>query len=347
MQNRHNPDESIIALCPPPFTEWHMLRPGILIEKLIEITSELLEAVYPFKINTITAKSLSVSLYAFQAKLKAASEWSMANKDSEASTIDDLKKMSPGIDYGALVSELVSEMTGNLMKAFSDRVKSRKWLTEKIQPSLVKNALTFIKSRRTKDWKSLSEPPVKGQFVRSTLVANAYYTPYTNEIGLLAGYLQAPLFDTDYPDYINYGGAGAVMGHEITHGFDTMGSQFDKTGNQTHWWDEESQAAFKNRTKCFVDQYSKYTVKAPNVTDVHINGEFTLAENIADAGGVLFFLKWGQSWCSIVSPFNAVNALSADLHAPSSARALLPPKNSAAFAKAFNCPKKEPVCEIW
>ncbi|KAH7193256.1 uncharacterized protein B0J16DRAFT_361375 [Fusarium flagelliforme] len=318
-------------------------------------------------------------------------------------------------NFGPDKIKTASDMVDYIKETFSDRIKTREWATEKvkkaalekveamqkmialptdpnpmdpiaiekyysdieIRPSLVLNALAFARSRIAKHWKSLSEPYSRGQLIMTTLKANAYYAPTRNEVGLLAGYLQAPLFDPGYPDYINYGGAGSIVGHEITHGFDSQGYMYDKTGNKTSWWDQESEEAFMNQTKCFIEQYSNFNITGPDGTNLPVNGSLTLPENIADAGGVvsgfaawkkqvkdkgkaknlpgleefsheqLFFLKWGQTWCSKMQPELSLRLLTSDVHAPSAARALLPLRNSAEFNKAFKCSKKEPVCELW
>ncbi|KAF5020804.1 hypothetical protein F66182_7164 [Fusarium sp. NRRL 66182] len=316
--------------------------------------------------------------------------------------------------FGPEAKKLTSEIVDYLMDSFSGRVKTREWATKevkdaavekieamqrlvglptdpnavdpiaikeyysdiKISPSNAINALSFAKSKVTKTWQSLARPFSRGQFIMSPLTANAYHNPSSNQMVLLPGFLQAPNYDVGFPPYILFGGMGSVVGHEITHGFDSKGYQFDKTGNKTSWWDQESLEAFHNKTECFIDQYSKFTVTAPNGTELHVDGELTLGENIADAGGVvssfaawkkwesdkgkaqslpglskftheqLFFLKWGQTWCANVMPQASVGLLK-DVHSPPSARSQLPLKNSAGFNKAFDCPKKEPVCELW
>lgn len=88
---------------------------------------------------------------------------------------------------------------------------------------------------------------------------NAYYTPTKNQMVFPAGILQSPFYDPTFPPSLNYGGMGVVMGHELTHGFDDQGREFDKDGNLNHWWENNTIAAFKNRTKCVVNQYSEYS----------------------------------------------------------------------------------------
>ncbi|KAM0081577.1 hypothetical protein ACKRZS_006279 [Fusarium odoratissimum] len=312
-------------------------------------------------------------------------------------------------------NELTSDLVQHIKDSFSERIESRDWATDRvkkaslekveamqkiiglptlpdavdpvalreyysdvqIQPSLALNALSFAKSKVNSNWMSLGKPFNRGQFVLSTLTANAYHARTLNQIVLFAGFQQFPIYDVEFPSYLLYGGMGSVVGHEITHGFDNTGRNFDKTGNATEWWDKKSIEAFEEKTKCFVEQYNNFTIRAPNGTDVHVNGSLTLNENIADAGGVsssyeawkrwesekgkaknlpgmqsftheqLFFIKWGQTWCSNIAPKLALTLLEEDVHSPAPARVLLPLKNTVGFNRAFNCPKKEPICELW
>ncbi|RSM04172.1 hypothetical protein CEP52_006976 [Fusarium oligoseptatum] len=246
-----------------------------------------------------------------------------------------------------------------------------------VTESYVANALSFAKVNIAKNWEALGKPFDRGQFEMSTLAANAYQDFQLNAIVLLAGFQQFPVYDVDFPSYLLYGGMGSVVGHEITHGFDNTGRLFDATGNMTTWWDKESIAAFENKTECFIEQYNKFTITAPNGTQLHVDGELTLGENIADAGGVvssflawqkwekkkgpakrlpglddftgeqLFFVKWGQTFCKNIPKEDEVRLLSEDVHSPNDARIMLTLQNSAGFLKAFDCPQKKPTCELW
>ncbi|KAI5461589.1 hypothetical protein BGZ63DRAFT_404435 [Mariannaea sp. PMI_226] len=317
--------------------------------------------------------------------------------------------------YSVEAKKVTSEIVDNLEAAFLERIESREWATKEVKKASAEklhavmnkiswptdpeildpvflskyyadaevtavhmnNALSFAKVNVAKNWASLGKPPSKGQFKYSTLTVNAYYNGLLNEIVLLSGVQQFPLYDVGFPSYLLYGGMGSVVGHEITHGFDNNGRLKDATGNETKWWDDASIEAFENKTKCFIEQYNKFTITAPNGTQVHVNGQNTLGENIADAGGVvtsfaawkehqrktgqskslpglttftpeqLFFIKWGQSWCSNMPAASALNRLLKDTHSPGGARIKLTLDNSEEFKKAFNCPKKEPVCELW
>jgi putative endopeptidase len=129
----------------------------------------------------------------------------------------------------------------------------------------------------------------RGEWQMTPPTVNAYYDPQMNDINFPAGVLQPPLFDPKMDDAPNYGNTGATIGHELTHGFDDEGRQFDAKGNLHDWWTKKDAAEFEERTKCVSDQYSQYTV----VDDVKINGKLTLGEDVADLGGtILAYMAW-------------------------------------------------------
>jgi predicted metalloendopeptidase len=121
------------------------------------------------------------------------------------------------------------------------------------------------------------------EFGTSSAIVNAFYSSIKNGITFPAAILQAPFFDRTFPKALNYAAMGSVIGHEITHGFDDSGSQFDARGNLFNWWDTETEKRFKNLTKCIIDQYGSYEVEG---TGLKINGILTQGENIADNGGI-------------------------------------------------------------
>ena len=128
----------------------------------------------------------------------------------------------------------------------------------------------------------IGNPVDRNEWSMSPPTVNAYYNPQENNINFPAGILQPPFFDMRADDAVNMGGIGAVIGHELTHGFDDQGRQFDVKGNLRDWWTAQDAKAFEERAQCFVDQYSKYVP----VDDLHLNGKLTLGENVADNGGV-------------------------------------------------------------
>jgi predicted metalloendopeptidase len=186
-----------------------------------------------------------------------------------------------------------------------------------------------------------------------------------NEIVFPAGILQPPFFDANADDAVNYGGIGAVIGHEMTHGFDDEGRQFDAQGNLTDWWSPESAARFKERSQAIVKQFSAYVP----IDDLHINGELTQGENIADLGGIKiayaalqkalagrprtaiggytpeqrFFLSWATVWHESVRPEAERLQVNTDPHSPAQFRVNGPLSNLAEFAAAFDVPEGAPM----
>lgn len=227
-------------------------------------------------------------------------------------------------------------------------------------------------------WSQLGKPTDRDQWGMMSSDVNAYYNPAGNEIVFPAGILQFPVFGSDLPSYINYGAFGAVAGHELSHAFDNNGRHYDMSGNYSDgWWTDHTIEEFKQRAECFVEEYDKFTADGVNGTVLHVNGRQTLGENIADAGGLsaayavwqrrresypdthlpgleyfsqeqLFYVAYGTFWCSKYTPAALTRSIFTDEHSPNFARingaAML---NSRGFREAFNCPVKDPVCELW
>src|SRR6266481_5770882 len=184
----------------------------------------------------------------------------------------------------------------------------------------------------------IGKPLDKTEWGMTPPTVNAYYNPTENNINFPAGILQPPFYDNKMDAAVNYGGIGAGGGHELTHGFDDSGRQFDPQGNLSDWWTKEDADEFKKRAKCFIQEYSSFIA----VDNVHVNGELTLGENTADNGGVRlafmalmdslkekpqgkidgytpeqrFFLGWGQVWCQNVRPEAARLRAQVDPHSP-------------------------------
>ncbi len=205
---------------------------------------------------------------------------------------------------------------------------------------------------------------------------NAYYEPSNNSINFPAGILQPPFFDRQADDAVNYGGIGAVIGHELTHGFDDQGRRFAGDGNLDDWWTAEDAREFEQRAQCFVDQYSGYTA----IDEVKLDGRLTLGENVADNGGLRIalmaleeslakggrpgpidgftpeqrlFLGWGQIWCQNTSPENSRLRAQTDSHSPGRWRVNGVVANLPEFQKAFACKDGQPMvrgplsCRVW
>ncbi|XP_064650696.1 neprilysin-1-like [Lineus longissimus] len=241
------------------------------------------------------------------------------------------------------------------------------------------NVLQSIAFKSDKYLRKLREPVARSKWDATRPAdVNAYYDPTKNHLVFPAAVLQEPFYNKNNPNYMNYGGIGMVIGHEITHGFDDLGRQFDGDGKLHHWWDQETIRHFKNKTQCMVEQYGNYRLDSVNM---NVNGLLTQGENIADNGGLkeafrayqkwvqehgpeqrlpglnltqtqLFFLNFAQIWCSNARPEMARNHILADNHSPTMFRVIGPLSNLDAFSKAYNCPlgsKMNPVdkCSIW
>jgi endothelin-converting enzyme len=191
--------------------------------------------------------------------------------------------------------------------------------------------------------------------------------------------LQPPFFGPKLPSYLNYGAIGTVVGHEVSHAFDNNGRRFDSKGRLIDWWSNSTAVEFEKRSVCFVDQYSKFSIKDPQGKDIYVNGKLTLGENLADNGGIrqswrawkagkqnnprlpglpllipeqLFFLQFAYPWCGKAKPEYLTNSIRTDPHSPGFARVNGVAQNSAEFAQAFRCPagsKMNPPkkCLLW
>lgn len=145
------------------------------------------------------------------------------------------------------------------------------------------NVLNLLKFETLKNFERLRQPVDKNIWSTEPAVVNAFYNPNKNDIVFPAGILQPHFYGHNFPKSLNYGGIGVVIGHEITHGFDAKGRQFDKDGNMREWWNNVTIEKFKERAQCIIDQYSSYVVKD---IGININGKLTQGENIADNGGL-------------------------------------------------------------
>jgi endothelin-converting enzyme/putative endopeptidase len=222
----------------------------------------------------------------------------------------------------------------------------------------------------------IGKPLDKQEWGMTPPTVNAYYNPLQNNINFPAGILQPPFYDFKADDALNFGGIGAVIGHELTHGFDDEGRQFDAQGNLHDWWTPQDGKAFDQRAQCIVDEYNSFVA----VDDVHLNGKLTLGENTADNGGLRIalmallagmnqdarvpakldgytpeqrlFLGWGQIWCQNQTPqIERLLALTNE-HSPGKYRVNGVVGNMPEFQKAWGCKAGQPMvrqnaCRVW
>ena len=224
----------------------------------------------------------------------------------------------------------------------------------------------WFETRR--DVAKIGKPVDRNEWAMTPAAVNAYYSPSMNEMVFPAGIMQAPFFKTDAPVVTNHGGLGMVMGHELTHGFDDEGRQFDGDGNLHEWWSPEVSKAFEERAACVADKYEQYVA----VDDVHLNGKLTLGENIADIGGLKmalsalrqkqgrsdartdrdFFVAFAQSWCTNYRPEAARLQAQINPHSTAQWRVNGPVSDNGDFARTFSCKagsamNPEKKCAVW
>ncbi|WP_313503548.1 M13 family metallopeptidase [Kaistella carnis] len=279
-------------------------------------------------------------------------------KKSFASHITNLTWMSPVTKEKAL--NKLNKFTVKV--AYPDKWKDYSKLTinsEAEGGSLYKNLQNVNEWQYQKDLAKIGKPVDRTEWGMSPQTVNAYYNPLNNEIVFPAAILQPPFFNPNADAAINFGGIGAVIGHEMTHGFDDSGAQFDADGNLVDWWTAEDKANFEKATKALAAQYGTYEP----VKGTFVNGEFTNGENIADLGGVniaydalqmylkdkgnpgeisgytqdqRFFMSWAIVWRTLQKEAALVNQIKTDEHSPGLYRAFGPLVNTDAFYKAFD-----------
>ena len=289
--------------------------------------------------------------------------------------------------------EKMKELVSNLIEAYETRINNLEWMDastkskaiEKLKKTTVKvgypdqwenyqklslkdfegnvtylgAVLNIARFSFMKDLEDLKKPVDKTKWFMSPQTVNAYYNPTYNEIVFPAAILQPPFFDFKADAAINYGAIGGIIGHEISHGFDDSGADFDAEGNLVNWWSDEDLTEFNNLGEKLADQYSTLEV----LPDIFINGKFTLGENIGDLGGInasfdalklhfkkhgkpepiegfspeeRFFLSWGTVWRTKTREEALKNQVRTDPHSPGIQRAMQPLKNMEAFYATFN-----------
>jgi endothelin-converting enzyme/putative endopeptidase len=306
--------------------------------------------------------------------------------------------------FGTEGKERTSKMVAALEAALERDIQDLSWMT----PATKKEALTKLHAianrigypERWRDYSSvriargdllgnvvraeafdfqrnvdkIGKPVDKNEWGFTPPTVNAGYNPLQNQITFPAGILQPPFYENRLDDAVNYGGIGAVIGHELTHGFDDQGRKFDATGNLRDWWTEADGKEFETRASCIADEYGGFTV----VDDVKLNGRLTLGENTADNGGLRiaymallegrkgqaagpiegftpeqrFFLGWGQVWCQNRTAEIARMLAQVDPHSPGRERVNGVVANMPEFQKAFSCGTGTPMvrdnaCRVW
>lgn len=331
--------------------------------------------------------------------------WKICTQEVDGAIGESLGQEFVKTSFSPAAKKRMNELIDNLFAAYKERIQKLDWMSDATKKKALEKLAAYTRKigypDKLKGYKGLEitrgnyfenslragefeikrnlekagKPVDRSEWGMTPPTVNAYNNPQFNEIVFPAGILQPPFFDQTSDDAINYGGIGAVIGHEITHGFDDEGSKYDAQGNLKTWWTDSDRKTFDERGACVVDQFSKYKVG----DNVFMNGKLTLGENIADLGGLTmaylaleksmegkpkpapidnltpeqrFFLGWAQAWAEIATP--QVEALQAqnDPHAIARYRVNGPLSNMPEFAAAFSCKQGNPmvrkdICNIW
>lgn len=296
--------------------------------------------------------------------------------------------------------QVAQEMVDNILAAMKGRIEQLEWMSDTTKSKALEKLSTFkVKIGYPDEWTDYSELNVKGaeeggSYVENMInasiwnwrrdldkigkevdkkewgmapqIVNAYYNPLNNEIVFPAAILQPPFFNFQADPAVNYGGIGAVIGHEISHGFDDQGSRFDAQGNLKNWWTDGDRERFDARAQKLIDQFSAYEP----LEGVNVNGAFTLGENIGDLGGVnvafdglqrhlaefgdpgpidgfnqaqRFFISWATIWRTKYRDEFLKTQVNTDPHSPGMYRAIGPLVNVDAFYEAFNIREEDPL----
>lgn len=289
--------------------------------------------------------------------------------------------------FNADAKKRVEAMIDNLIAAYRERINSRDWMSAETKKQAQQKLDKIIRKigfpdkwidysalaiTRESYWKNISagnefqfkrmiakmgQPVDRMEWGMTPPTVNAYYNPTSNEIAFPAGIMQVPFFDPKADDAYNYGVMGSVIGHELTHGFDDQGSQFDADGNLKMWWTEADYKNFTAKTKLIVEQFNEYKA----IDTLHVNGELTQGENIADLGGLTmsyyaykkslngkkspviagftgeqrFFIAWAQAWKVLMRDAYLRQMVATNPHSPGNFRAVGPLSNMTEFYEAF------------
>ncbi|TND06536.1 MAG: putative endopeptidase [Bacteroidetes bacterium] len=292
-------------------------------------------------------------------------------------------------NFSSDAKKRVDVMVDNLIAAYEERIKTRDWMTDVTKKEALNKLHAIIrKLGYAEKWRSYDGLEIKrDSYVKNYLrsnrfdfawimskankpvdrmewqmtpqTINAYYNPTINEIVFPAAIMQPPFFNPDADDAVNYGAMGAIIGHELTHGFDDQGSMFDAQGNLKNWWTDDDRKNFNAKTAMLSKQFSTYTA----VDTFHVNGELTMGENIADLGGLTiayyafkrslvgkpvpkkidgftaeqrFFIGWAQGWRNKANDKFMINMVKTNPHSPAQFRVLGPLSNMKEFYEAFD-----------
>lgn len=359
-------------------------------EHKLYLAFKLINTAAPYLSDSFAEASFDFYGKAMSGKEEQKPRWKRAISVADGAMGEALGQIYVERHFPASSKEKMLELVGNLRVALSERINSLEWMSDETKAKAQEKLSAFIVKIGYPDkWRDYSgldvnaeksywenirlsnifdmdymfadadKPVDKGRWHMSPQTVNAYYNPTTNEICFPAGILQPPFFNADADDAVNYGAIGVVIGHEMTHGFDDQGRNFDKDGNMTNWWTAEDSQKFTERADKLVQQFDAIEV-APGVKG---NGRFTLGENIADQGGLLvarlayenslagkerpepidgmsdnqrFYIGYASVWGQNIRPEEVLKLTRGDVHSLGEWRVNATLKNIDSFYEAFD-----------
>jgi putative endopeptidase len=337
--------------------------------------------------------------FRFNSQLSGAKEqqprWKRCLAWTDGSLGDALGREYVKVVFTPEAKQKMLGMVRNLRAAMRDRIARAEWMSEETRAQALKkmdafnqkigypdtwrdyaeltvaagpfveNVMRVRAAEAKRDYARIGKPIDRSQWAMTAPTVNAYYNPPLNEIVFPAGRLQAPFFSVSFDDASNYGGVGATIGHEMSHGFDDSGRQYDAQGNLRDWWTADDARRYNERAKVVESQYGQYVA----IDTLRVNGKLTLGENLADIVGVSvaydalqrelkegprpaidgftpeqrFFLGWAQARLNVLRPEQARVQVATDPHSPGQFRVNGPLSNMPEFAQAFGCKEGDPM----
>ncbi|WP_242916544.1 M13 family metallopeptidase [Pontibacter liquoris] len=360
------------------YTQWHLLR-----------------SMAPYLSDNFVQENFNFYGKVLSGAKEMQPRWKRVLRTTDGAIGEALGQQYVKENFSPEAKQKALDMVHNIQDSFREHVKDLDWMSEETkQRALAKLDAFAVKIGYPDKWKAyeglditrdsyaknvmlanqyefkeninkIGKPIDRTEWGMTPPTVNAYYNPSMNEIVFPAGIMQPPFFDPQADDAVNYGGMGAVIGHEITHGFDDQGAQYDPEGNLKDWWTKEDKEQFTARANGVASQYDQYTV----LDNVHVNGKLTLGENMADIGGLSiaytalqkaleknnpgkiagltpeqrFFLAWAQIWRTNIRDEAQNQQVLTDPHSPGRFRTNGPVSNMPEFYKAFNCQPGDPM----